>query len=635
MTLRTRTAPLLLAGVLLTAPAGVAMAAPASSTAPTAAATGSSTPAAPAAVLTVGLVDDVTTLNPFSTDATSLADEVVGLSYERLTTLSANDFAVSPGLAQSWSQSLDGRQWTFTLREARWSDGTTVTAADAKATIDRIVAGELEQQRYGADVQDIDSVSAPDARTLVITVKQPTRVPEHLTFPILPAHVWDPIGDDRLADFTNLPTAGSPVVGSGPFLATEVRPGEWVRLTRNPQWTAPAPHLSEVIFRTYPSPDAVADALGRGEIDVAEDLTPALLASLAGKPGVTAVAGVGTGFTDLALNTGAARTDGTPIGDGNPALRDQRVRAAVSKAVDRAALVQTVLGGRGAPGTSVIPPAYATWHWDPGPSANPAADTAGAAALLDAAGYRLGGDGRRAGPDGTRLTLRLFARQEAPDSQQVADLVRSQLDAVGIGVDVTTMPADELATATAEGKFDLVEYGWDVGPDPTEQLAAFTCAERSHDDNGTLVAGLSDSFYCDPTYDEIFDQQSAETDPGRRATLVATLQRMLYDAAPYVVTAYPDTLEAYRSDRVGGFVAQPAGKGRLLFQQGSVASYLAVTPVAGAPAAPAPQPAGDAGGPAGSGTNWALIAAAVAVAILLVVAAVWWTRRDTGMHARH
>jgi peptide/nickel transport system substrate-binding protein len=137
---------------------------------------------------------------------------------------------------------------------------------------------------------------------------------------------------------------------------------------------------------------------------------------------------------------------------------------------------------------------------------------------------------------------------------------------------------DALTEIIGEGKYDLFEWGWVVEPDPNYQLSTFTCANRSYKDGGQVYANLSDSFYCDKQYDALNQQQSEQIDPTERAATVKQMEKMLYDAAPYVITTYYNNLEAYRSDKFTGFLPQPEPNGSLLFQYGT-ASYRNIEPV--------------------------------------------------------
>jgi peptide/nickel transport system substrate-binding protein len=135
-----------------------------------------------------------------------------------------------------------------------------------------------------------------------------------------------------------------------------------------------------------------------------------------------------------------------------------------------------------------------------------------------------------------------------------------------------------------------------------------TCAQRSTKSGNSYTAGLSDSFYCNPAYDALYNQQKSQIDPTKRFATVKAAEKMAYDAAGYAVTYYYDDLEAYRTDRFTGWVHQPAGNGALLFQYGTW-SYRNIRPVTSA------------SGPSGSASSSGSSNTTVIVLVVIVVVA--------------
>ncbi|MEV6304572.1 ABC transporter substrate-binding protein [Actinoplanes sp. NPDC051861] len=548
-----------------------------------------------AARLDVALLQRVDSLNPF-VGISSPAVQLFGLTYDRLTDYRTSDNRPAPGLAESWSTSADGRTWTFTVRRGvRWSDGQPLTAHDIAFTYTTVMRQPTSVN--ASAVRTFTAVTAPDDTTLRIETSAPTPTMLSLDIPVVPEHVW------RTRDPMAEPPAGTAVVGSGPFDLVEARPGEQYRLAAKREHWRGAPGPAEIVFRQFTNSDAAAQALRTGEVDVAGNLTPAQFDALADEPGVGTNEARGTRFTHLAFNPGAARSDGTAIGDGHPALRDARVRAAIEHAVDRRVLVDRVLLGHGDPGGAYFPPAYQPWAWAPQPPR--AFDPGAAGRLLDAAGYRRGRDGRR-------FELRLYAPVERAHYQQSATFITEWLAAVGITVTVTAMADTQLGQRVRAGRYDLVISGWILDPDPAFLLSVQTCAARP-DAGGN---GTTDGFTCDPSFDTMYRQQAAELDVGRRVQLVHRMQQRLQETAALVPLYYPAVLEAYRSDRFRGWTRKPAATGSVAGPWG----YAVVTPVV-----PGAEPARGRG-PA--------IAGAVAVLLLLVTAAVVVGRRRATRHLR-
>jgi peptide/nickel transport system substrate-binding protein len=585
--------------------------------------------AADPVVFTVGILSDIDSLNPF-TGILAESYEMFQLQYATLLSTSSVDFTPDAGLAESWETSADGKTWTYTLRpDLVWSDGTPLTANDVVYTFNRILEGRYEQRNYGNYVRNITSVTAPDDRTVVMTTKVPSPIMERLAVYILPEHVWSGVDAKAVKSFANEPAEGETLVGSGPFLVVERRTGQFIRMVANDNYFKGRPQVDELVFRIYNNPDALGQALIKGEIDFASGLTADVFSTLEGQEGITTYAGSYSGFNELAFNMGAALVDGTPIGDGNPHMQDQKVRLAISHAIDRQQLVDKILDGYGTPGSTIIPPTYSTLHIDPGTQTY---DPALANQILDEAGYAMGPDGVRIGPDGVPMKYRLFVRTDSDSSVKSGEYFKSYLAAIGIEADIKPVDENALFEIIGRGEFDMFEWGWVVEPDPDYQLSTFTCGKRSYEDGGEVYADLSDSFFCDPEYDELYAAQSEETDQAARAEIVKQMQQIIYDNVAYVVTYYYDNLEAYRSDRFTGFVGQPEGSGSLLFQYGTY-SYENVEPIsadtggeessASASASPGASESADAGGSTAAeetsgGSNTGLIIGLVIAALVII-----------------
>ena len=531
--------------------------------------------AADPVVFTVGILNDVDSLNPF-TGILAESYEIFQIQYSTLMQPTSTDFTPGPGLAESWEESADGKTWTYTLRpDLLWSDGTPLTSADVVYTFNRILDGRYEKTNFGNYTRNITSVTATDERTVVMTVKKPTPIMEKLAVYILPEHVWSSIDGKAVKSYANEPAEGETTVGSGPFVTVERRTGQFIRMVANDNYYNGRPKVDELVFRIYNNPDALGQALKKGEVDFAEGLTADVFNSLQGVEGITTYAGSYSGFNELAFNMGAALSDGTPIGDGNPHLLDQKVRLAISHAIDRQQMVDKILDGYGTPGSTIIPPLYTTLHINPSTQSY---DPALSNQILDEAGYPMGPDGIRVGPDGQPMSYRLFVRSDSDSSVKAGEYFKSYLAEIGIETNVKAITEDALYELGGRGEFDMFEWGWVVEPDPDYQLSTFTCAKRSYKDGDEIYADLSDSFYCNPEFDALYEAQSGETDQAKRADIVKQMQQILYDDVTYVVTWYYDNLEAYRSDRFTGFVPQPEGNGSLLFQYGTY-SYENVQPV--------------------------------------------------------
>jgi peptide/nickel transport system substrate-binding protein len=562
-------------------------------------------------IFKVGTLQDPDSLNPF-TGIAATSYEIWGIMYDTLTMYSAKDFSVAPGLATAWQESADHKTWTYKIRSGqKWSDGVPLTAHDVAYTFNRIMHGQYEKTNYGSYVRTITKVVAPNDTTVVMTVRQPSPVMLHLGVPILPEHIWKNIDETEVKKFSNTPDEPGGAVGSGAFQLTEAHDGQSFSLVANPNYWAGAPHIDGVIYQIYNDPQAMSLALKSGEIDFADGIDANAFRALQGQPNITTRSSPYYEMDYITMNGGGALADGTPIGDGHPALKDPRVRMAIDYATDKQALVDHVLDGHGSLGTTIIPPMY-PYHYQP-TDIRPF-DISKANQILDDAGYKMGPGGVRVMPaggvdPGRPLEFRLYGRDGSPTSKEIVQFEASWLKQIGIKADVKIVSESHLYDIAGQGNFDMYDWDWIEEPDPDYQLSTFTCAKRSYKSGGAIYQNLSDSFFCNKTYDQLYQQQSVQTDSASRKPIVDQMQKIAYDQTPYVVTMYPDYLQAYRSDRFTNFTPQPAPDGAVLFQWGNY-SYLSIRPVTAANVSNGSSPA-----------LWIAIGVLAVAAVLIVVLA--------------
>ena len=175
----------------------------------------------------------------------------------------------------------------------------------------------------------------------------------------------------------------------------------------------------------------------------------------------------------------------------------------------------------------------------------------------------------------TSSTRGAVRRRRRPPS----NCLQGWLEEIGISSSAESVSETRLYAIAGEGTFDMYEWGWVTEPDPDYQASTFTCGQFSYETKGgQIYGGLNDSFYCDPEYDKLYEQQAVETDPEARTEIVKQMQQMVYEANAYIIPYYYDYLQAWRTDRFTGFEHQPEPDGAVLFQYGTF-SYLNVEPV--------------------------------------------------------
>ncbi|MFG2556642.1 ABC transporter substrate-binding protein [Streptomyces sp. NPDC048581] len=558
-------------------------------------------------VLTVAVAQSVDSLSPFLA-ARLLSTSIHRLMYEYLTNYDPGDAHAVPALATEWKSSPDKLTWTYTIRsDSKWSDGQQATAEDAAWTFNKMMTDEGAATANGSFVGNFRKVTAPSPTELVIELKKPQATMTALDVPIVPKHVWEKVGD--FSKFNN--DKDFPVVGNGPFILTDYKPDSYVRLKANKDFWRGAPKFDELVFRYYKDQDAAVAALRKGEVSFvagSPSLTPAQATSLKGEKNIRVNDAPGRRFYALATNPGARAKNGQKFGDGHPSLLDERVRHALFTAVDRKTIIDRVFQGHAVQGEGYIPPRFSTYFWKPAGGQELAYDPAKAAQLLDRAGYKKNGDGKRLGKDGKPITYRVLCHATDPNDKAIGQYLQEWWGELGIGVNLNCL--DNVSDPWLAGTYDIAFDGWSVNPDPDFVLSIHTCGALPATPKDT---GATDNFICDKTYDDLYAKQLAEYDPAKRADIVKQMESRLYDLGYMNVMAYPNAVEAYRTDQIKSITTMPEKAGNIYGQDGYWSWWSAT-------------PADSDGSSDGSGSTGVVIGV-VAGAAVLVGAGVFFALR--------
>jgi peptide/nickel transport system substrate-binding protein len=457
---------------------------------------------------------------------------------------------IVPFWATSWDVSSDGLTYTFHLHpNTKWSDGQPMTASDAAFTINTIIKYQKGPTgNLASNVTNMKDADAPDPATVVVHYAKPAgnALSQFAGIPILPEHVWGKYatGDGKAlktsANEAVTPTDGHPVVSGGPFMLTEYKKDDIALMQQNPNYTLSAkPHIDGFGIQIYSDEDSMITALKNGDLDAVEGVPTTTVASLK-SAGFAINDTPGVFFYDFIINSNPKKPE-------HRELLDPKVKEALEYAIDRQQIINVALGGYGTPGASIVPPATGDWS-DPNVKPLPF-DIDQANKILDSLGYQRGAGGIRVA-DGHPMEYSVII----PTSQQ-AVLTRTfqiiQPDFQQIGVKLTLKALDASAAFDAIGapnykylNFDLAMWDWIPFPDPSYILNVVMCDQYGSN---------SDSGYCNPAYDKMWNQQASTVDQTKRRQIVYQMQEILANDRPYIVLNYPDVIDAYNSDHWAGF----------------------------------------------------------------------------------
>ena len=498
--------------------------------------------------LRIGSDVGIDSLNPFvgiEQDAFNAWENV----YPQLVQYDLKTLAFVPDFATSWRQSPDGLTWTFTTRQAKWSDGQPLTAEDVAWTVNTILKYKNGATAGGAAaLAHVQSAVAENPTTFVLTYSKPVaNVLSNLQqVSILPQQVWGKYATGNgsgLKTFPNTPTPSQPFVAGGPFTVSKWTKDQITLFQANPNWYGPKPNIDGFGLQQFSNDDAMVEALKNGELDAVEGLPVTSVAAVKATNQFHIYTGPSLFFRDFIINPNPQKTN-------NRELLNPLVREAFEYAMDRQEIVKTAWLGYASPGTTMVPPVTGAWH-DSSIKAVPF-DITKANQLLDQAGYPMGSNGLRVA-DGHPMSYNVIfpTDQRGPGDRTIAIL---QADFRQIGVQLKQKSMDPTAafaaiTSNHYRNFDLAYWYWVPLMDPDFILSAYTCAQYGNwNDNG----------YCNATYDKLYAQQGVTIDPAKRRQIVYQMQQMIYDSRAEPVLVYNDIVDTWRLTWTG-FVESPNG----------------------------------------------------------------------------
>ena len=508
------------------APAAQPTAAPQATSAPAATAA-TEAPAAPAATtaatsedtpkmggeLTIAVYGDPGLWDPkFGSDNSALwAQQQI---FVTLLQTSPDGKEVLPWLAESYELSDDLKTATFKLHDnAKFCDGSPITAKDVKFSFDRALepdSGVSWQFSKGTEVEVID----------VHTVKITNGEPSVWFTQAMTLWGTDILSEKYYKDMSDEDIAAKPL-GSGPFCLESWNKGSGYVLVRNPgYWGTPA-WLDKINVNVVADDTSRMLQLQTGDIDVALNIPVNQVAALQNVPGVKAESNKLWGLAGIALNQ-------TTV----PAFKDKKVRQAMSYAIDRQALIDTVLFGQGEVAKS---PFYGSdiSFWTP--DFEHKFDLDKAKELMAASAF----------PNGFDVDLTVIAGETL--GNETAVVLKDMLSKIGINVNITPVESGSWFSNWSTYNYEMLyKLGSNAVVDPAMNIP-FDFLQIEDGGQGAAFTGFSN-----PEVTKIAHGALVEKDPVKRAALYYDLQRIVMDETPQLVLFHPSSHWAER-DNVHGF----------------------------------------------------------------------------------
>ena len=496
-------------------------------------------------ILSVQVGPDPETIDPALNSAVDGGNMLLH-SFECLLAVDENGQLV-PGQAESWETSEDGLTWTFHLRDGlKWSDGSDLTANDFvyswKRVCDPMVAAPYAEtvlsmvEGYDKAIEgDLDAlqVVAQDDNTLVVTLSTPCSY-----FGSLAAFATlSPVQEATVtANGDAWATSAATYISNGPFYVSEWVPGSYIMMTKNPYyWNADAIKLDGIKWNLIEDSNAAYSAYQTGEVLMIKSVPTEEIPSLKDSADFHVDPIIGTYYLSLNLE--------------RDAFKDARVRKALSLAIDRDYVANTLMQGTYSPADNFMGPGWIDMdgkqfkdNANGGQSYidvnNYEADLEEAKQLLADAGY----------PDGEGFPSISYTTNDAGYHKVVAEYLQQAWAQLGIDLKVDIVEWASFTPMRRNGDFDIARNGW-VGDytDPSNMLELFYSTN-----------GNNDGKFNNADFDAAIDLSRTTLDSAERSKALHTAEDILMEETGCIPIAYYNDFWL-QSEKITGSWHSPNG----------------------------------------------------------------------------
>ena len=427
---------------------------------------------------------------------------------------------IVPDLAESWSTP-DDRTYVFKLHKGvKFHDGTEMTAADVKASLERILDPKVGATKR-ADLQDIKEVQAEGDTVRLVLGKPNAALVAHLARPecaILP--------ETAIKSGVDFNTT---MLGTGPFKLTTREPGVQTVVEKNPSYFRQGlPKLERIAFVPYQDENTRVTAIRAGDVDLIEYVPWKDTVPLQQEPNIEVYSGEASAFMTLLFNVRQKPFD------------DPRVRRAFGYAVNRQSIIDIVFFGRGSiMSGGVIPKGY--WAYNPSLEGTWSYDPDRARALLREAGY---GDG---------LQVKLTATSQYGMHQGSGEVVQAELRKIGVQADLELFDWAMTTEKRNKGEYQFLVHGLATDITDPDFLTPFFVTDGFY----SKSTGFSD-----PEIDRMLAEGRSIQDQEKRRPIYLEIEKRVLELAPWAYLSWREQSEAALK-KVKGYEHLPGGLGFL------------------------------------------------------------------------
>lgn len=431
-----------------------------------------------------------------SLDTHMAKDTVTGIiHYQIYDTLVKNDpkEGIVPSLAESWEISEDGKNITFLIRQGvKFQNGETMTTEDVAFSLNRAIGSSFTSSY----TETMDHAEAIDDTHVVLYMKQAFgpvfQCLSAACMGIVPKAYVEEVGDEGFADAP---------VGTGPYKFVEWSSGEKITLEAFDEYWQGEPTIKDLSFMIMTDKNTAAIALESEEVDVLYAPSPADHSMLESLENVQFLKEDGSVYMWVVA-----------FNNESEYFKNEKVRQAISYAVDRQEMVDGYLNGFGI--STEMPIVPSVFGYDPSFKGN-GYDLDKAKELLAEAGY----------PDGFTCTIKL---NQSSTYTEPAQILQAQLRKIGINLEFELEErAAFLQDVTTDANYDITLFMFTAGYTDAD----YVLYGRLHSNN---IGGTNYLKYSNPQVDKLLDQARSSTDEQERKELYYEISEYVRDEAPFI-----------------------------------------------------------------------------------------------------
>ena len=456
----------------------------------------------------VGTKQEPTSIDPHYHNFTP--NDAAALSFFDPLVYLDNQQSLQPSLAESW-ESVDDLTWMIKLRKGvKFHDGSDFDADDVIYTMMRAPDVPESPSSYAQYIRG-RTYEKVDSHTIKVTTEKPNPL-----FPNLIANVQIISSDLGANVSTNDFHDGKAMIGTGPYKFVSWTPGESLVMEKNQNYWGAKASFDKITLQTIKSAPARSAALLSGEVDMIDSVPLPDLETLGADSAITINEGITARTIYLHFDQFRENSPFVTGVDTNP-LMDARVRKAISMAIDRKAIVKSVMQGKAVAAAAILPPNYSGVPQDLKVEKY---DPEGAKKLLAEAGF----------PNGFGLTIHGPNDRYVNDAK-IAQAVGQMLTKIGIDMKVETMPKSVFFKSASRGgpdgtpqySFILVGITSSTGEASGSILPILLCYDKEKG-YGSANRGR----YCNPKVDDMYTEAMATVDDSKREGLLQDIIRITH-----------------------------------------------------------------------------------------------------------